>query len=102
MQKIKEAEITEKNRAARAATKASDIAKQTTLGKATVENIKAIEDNNKRVEAVGKLTKPRMAAILVMYGKLVRVQTPKEIFLLDCIVALNASGVLKNGTVVGG
>ena len=65
-----------------------------------MKKLKDIEDNNKRVDAVGNITKPRMAAILVMYRNNVRVQTPKDILRLDCIVALNASGVLKNGTVV--
>ena len=65
-----------------------------------MEKLKAIEYNNKRVEAVGKLTKSRMAAILVMHRKNVRLQTAKENLRLDCTVALNASGVLKNGTVV--
>ena len=70
------------------------------LGKATGEKIKAIEDNDKGGEAVGNLTKPRMAAMLVMYGNTIRVQRTKENFLLDCIVALNALGVINNGTVV--
>ena len=86
----------------RAATKAADISNQVTLGEATVKKFEANEDNNKRVEAVGKLTNPRMAEILVMYQNPVRVYTPKEILRLDCIVALNASGVLNNNTVVGG
>ena len=84
----------------RAATKAADISNQVTLGEATVKKFEASKDNNKRVEAVGKLTKSRMAAILVMYRKNVRLQTAKETLRLDCTVALNASGVLKNGTVV--
>ena len=71
-----------------------------TLGKATVEKLKATKDNNKRVGDVGNITKPRMSEILVIYGKTFRVQTSKETLRLDCIVALNASGVLKNGAVV--
>ena len=98
--KCKKAESTENNRAARAAKKAADIAKQTTLGKATVEKIEAFEDDNGRVEDVVNITKPRMSEILVIYGKTFRVQTSKETLRLDCIVALNASGVLKNGAVV--
>ena len=70
-----------------------------TLGRDTVEKIEAIEDDE-QVRDVGNLTKTRMAAMLDMYGKTVRVQTAKETLLLDCIVALNASGVLKNGAVV--
>ena len=99
-EKCKKAESTENNRAARAAKKAADIAKQTTLGKATVEKIEAFEDDNGRVEDVVNITKPRMSEILVIYGKTFRVQTSKETLRLDCIVALNASGVLKNGAVV--
>ena len=56
--KDKNSESAEKNRVARAATKAEDIAKQMTFGRATMEKLEAIEDNNKRVEAVGKLTNP--------------------------------------------
>ena len=93
MQKM---ESTEKNSAARAATKAAEIAEEMMLGKATIEKLEAIEDNDKRVEAVGNITKPRMAAMLV------RVQTDKDTFRLDFIVALNSLGVLKNGAVVGG
>ena len=81
-------------------TKAAYISKKATLEKATVEKLEAIEDDNKRVEAVGKPTKPRMAEILVMYGKTVRLHTPKGIFWLGCILLLNALGVIKNGTVV--
>ena len=66
-----------------------------------MEKLEAIEDNNKRVEAVGNITMPRMAEILVMYQNPIRVYTPKEILRLDFIVTLNASRVLKNGTVVG-
>ena len=69
----KKTEITEQNRAARAAKKAADIANQMTLGKANVEKLEAIEDNNKRLEAVRKLTNPRMVAILVVYEKTIRV-----------------------------
>ena len=47
------------------------------------------------MEAVGKLTKPMMAEILAMYGKSVQVQTAKDDLQLDCIIVLNASGVLK-------
>ena len=76
----------------RAASKAADIANQVTLGEATVKKFEASKDNNKRVEAVGKLTKSRMAAILVMYRNNFRLQTAKETLRLDCTVALNASG----------
>ena len=99
--KDKNEEIAEKNCVARSETKAADISKHMTLIKDTVVKLEAIEDNNKRVEALGKLTQIIMAAILVMYGNTVIVQTHKDIFRLDYIVALNASGVLKNGTVVG-
>ena len=99
--KDKNMEIAENNCVARSATKAADISKHMTLIKATVVKLEAIEDNNKRVESLGKLTQIIMAAILVMYGNTVIVQTHKDIFRLDYIVALNASGVLKNGTVVG-
>ena len=88
------------NHAAKASTKAAEIANQMTLGKTTVEKIKAIHDDDKIVEAVGKITKPRMASILMMYGKTVRIQTSKETLRLDCIFALNALGVLKNDAVV--
>ena len=71
-----------------------------TLGKATVDKLEAIEDNNKILEAIGKLTKPRMEDILVVYGNTDIVQTAKETLQLDCIVLLNASGVLKNGAVI--
>ena len=63
-----------------------------TLEKATVEKLEAIEDNNKRVEAVENLAKPSMAEILVMCGNTFRVQTAKETLWLSCTVALNASG----------
>ena len=49
MQKM---ESTEKNSAARAATKAAEISEEMMLGKATIEKLEAIEDNDKRVEAV--------------------------------------------------
>ena len=52
------------------------------------------------MEAAGKLAKPRMVEILSMYGNTFRVQTATETLLLDCIFALNASGVLNNGAVV--
>ena len=100
--KDKKAESTEKNRATISATKAEDIVKQMTLGKANVDKLEAIEDNNKIVEAVGNITKPRMAAILMVYKNIVRVQTPQDILRLDFVAALNASGLLKNGMVVGG
>ena len=100
MQKIKMAKSIENNRAARAEMKAANIAKQMTLGKDTVEKLDAIEYNNKIVEAVQKITKPRMAEMLMIYRKTVRVNTPKETFWLYCIVALNALGVLKNSAVV--
>ena len=35
---------------------------------------------------MGKLAKPRMAAMLVVYGNTVRVQTANETLRLDCIV----------------
>ena len=83
-----------------AVTRAADIVKQMTLGKATMEKLEAIEDNKKVLEAVRNLTKPRMAAIFVMYGKTFRIQTNKETLWLDCIVVLTSSGVLNNGVVV--
>ena len=86
-------------RAARAATTAAEISEQMTLGRDTVEKIEAIEDDE-RVRDMGNLTKTRMAGMLDMYGKTVRLQTAKETFLLDCMVELNASGVLKNYAVV--
>ena len=52
------------------------------------------------MEAVGKLTKPRMEYMLVMYGNNVRLQTAKETLRLDFIVVMNASGFFKNGAVV--
>ena len=52
------------------------------------------------MEAVGKLTEPRMAAIFVMYGKTFQLKIAKDALQLDCIIALNALGVLKNGVVV--
>ena len=100
-EKDKKEESTEKNRAARAVTKAAEIAEQMPLGKATVDKLEAIEDN-KKLEAVGNLTNPRMVEMLAMYRNTVKVQTAKEILQLDCIAALNASGVLKNGVVVSG
>ena len=69
-----------------------------TLGKATVEKLEAIEDKEKNVEHVGNLTKPSMAKHLVMHGKPVRVQAPKDILRLDW----NASGVQTNNKVLGG
>ena len=56
-----------------------------------MEKLEAIEDNNKVVEDVGKLTKPRMSEILVMYRNNVRVQKSKETLWLDFIFTLNAS-----------
>ena len=41
--------------------KAVDIDKQMMLGKDTVEKLEFIKDDDKRVEAVVNLTKPRMA-----------------------------------------
>ena len=57
--KYKKVESIEKNHVARAATKAVDIYMNTALGKYNLEKLEAIGDNNKRVEAVGKLTKPK-------------------------------------------
>ena len=54
---------------ARTVTKSAYIANHMTLGKATVEKLEAIEDNGKRVEAVGNTTKLRMVGILVMFVK---------------------------------
>ena len=65
-----------------------------------MEKLEDIEDKGKIVEAVGKLTKPRISAILVMYRKNVRVQTAKETLRFDFIVALKESWVLKNYVVV--
>ena len=81
-------------------TKAADISKEMTLGEATVDKLEAIEDNNKIVDTVGKLTNTRMAEILVVYIKTFRVQTAKETLRLDFIVVMNASGFFKNGAVV--
>ena len=78
----------------------TNISEKIMLGKATVEKLEAIEEDNERVETVGKLTKPRMEDMLVMYGNNVRVQTAKETLRLDCIVALNTSRVLNNGAVI--
>ena len=75
--KYKELESIENNCAERAATKAADISKHMTLVKYTVEELEAVEDNNKRVKAVGKLTKPRMAEIFVVYRNTIIVHTPK-------------------------
>ena len=97
--KDKKAEGTEKNHLTRVAKNTEDIAKKTTLEKANLEELEAIEDNGKIVEAVRKPTNPRMASVLVMYGKTVRVQTSKETLKLDFIVALNALGVFNNGAV---
>ena len=99
-EKYKNAEITDNNRVSRAETEAADIAKQMTLGKATMDKLKAIDENNKIVEDVGNITKPSMAEMLVMYRNTFRVQTAKDNFRLGCIDELNASGVLKNGAVV--
>ena len=79
----------------------TEIYEKMTLRKANVEKIETIEDNGKRVEAVGNLTKPRMKAMLVMQGKNYRVKTSKKKFWLDFIVTLNLSGVVMNGVVVG-
>ena len=57
--KYKELESIDNNCAERAATKAADIYMNTALGKHNLEKLEAIGDNNKRVEAVGKLTKPK-------------------------------------------
>ena len=47
---------------------------------------------------MGKLTKPRMESILVMYIDTVRVQTSKDDLSLDCIVAFELlGGSSKNG-----
>ena len=56
-----------------AATKGTDIYKKMTLGKPTVKNLEDIEENNKRVKVVGKLTNLTMAEILVMYENTVLV-----------------------------
>ena len=98
--KRKKEESKEKNCAAREDTKAADISSQTTLEKATVEKPEAVENKDKRVQTVGNITRPRMAAILVTNINNVRVQTSNQTLRLDCIVALNASGVLNNGAVV--
>ena len=98
--KDKNTESTDNNGVTRALKKAADISKQMTLGKGTVDKLEAIKGNNKTLEDVGKLNKPRMEEILVVYGKTVRVHTAKDTLRLDCIVALNASGVIMNGAVV--
>ena len=63
-----------------------------TLGKATVEKLEAIKDDDKIVEAVGNLTKTRMSAMLVVYRNTIIVHTPKENFRSDYIVTFNTSG----------
>ena len=73
-----------------------------TLGKATVENLKAIEDDDESVGAVGNLTKPRLLAMLVMYEKTVGFQTAKDILRLYYIVALNSLRDLNNSAVILG
>ena len=65
-----------------------------------MEKLEAIEDNDKTVEALVNITKPRTAEILVIYRKTVRVQTAKDTLQLDHIVALNASRFLKNSALV--
>ena len=65
-----------------------------------MEKLEAIEDNNKRVKALGNFTKPSIAAIFVVYVRPVIFQTPKYILRLDCIVELNTSGSPKNNMVV--
>ena len=84
----------------RSTTKAEEIINQMTLGKASVEKLEVIEDDDERVEAVKNLTKPRIAEMFVMYGNNFRLYTPKETLKLCYIVELNASGVLKNGVVL--
>ena len=51
--KYKKADSIDNKRAARAAKNSAEIAKQMKLGKATVEKLKAIEDNDDKLEAVG-------------------------------------------------
>ena len=67
-----------------------------------MEKLEAIKDDDKIVEAVGNFTKTRMSAMLVVYRNTIIVHTSKETLRLDCIVTLNASGVLKSGAVVRG
>ena len=64
--KDKKAESIEKKCKSIAATKVAEIANQITLGRATVEKLEAIENNDNRVEAVGNITKPIIDAMLVM------------------------------------
>ena len=74
-EKYKKVEIIEKKRAERALTKSAYISEQMTLGKATVDKLEAAEEDDERVEGVGKLTNTRMAEMLVIYRNTVRVQT---------------------------
>ena len=85
---------------ARAATKAEDITKKMMLGKATVDKIEDIKEDANIVKTVGNLTKPRMAAMLVMYGNTVRVKTDKDTLRFGFIFTFNALRILKNSTVV--
>ena len=62
--------------------------------------LETIEDDYKKVEDVGKITKPRMEVMILMYRKTVKVQTAKDTLWLDCIVDVNASGFLNKGVVV--
>ena len=57
--------------------KVANITNQMTSGKYAVKKLEDIEDNNKKVEAVGKLTKTSMEAMLVMYRNNFRLQTAK-------------------------
>ena len=52
------------------------------------------------MEAVRNITNTRIAEMLVVYRNNVRIQTSNETLRLDFIVALNASGVLKNDAMV--
>ena len=74
-EKYKKAKIIEKKRAERAPTKSAYISEQMALGKATVDKLEAAEEDDERVEGVGKLTNTRMAEMLVIYRNTVRVQT---------------------------
>ena len=80
--------------------KVAEIANQMTLGKATVEKLDDIGDDHNIFDAVAKLTKPTMTAVLVMYIKNFMFQTSRETLVLIFIVMLNASGFHKKGAVV--
>ena len=78
MQKIKKAEIAEKNCAAIAATNAENISKQMTLGKSTANKLQDNECNNKILKVVRNLAKTRIAELLLMSVIPISVQAPED------------------------